>query len=198
MAGSRLRRELQEVEARLLEHLAVLRVEEAQAVLVDHLHLDSLPLLPALGADRLHDPVLDRGGEADAPPRRRFRLTPAPHAGHRHLPKHSIIPHAIMATSWKSPRRPAVLPTSTSPPRPWPAWTRWATARPPKSSRRRCPGPSRARTSSCSPAPEPERRPPSASPSSRRSTPPPSTSRRWRWPPLASWRSRSPGSCWRS
>src|SRR6185295_16311616 len=88
---SRLLGELEEVEARLLQHLAVLGVQEAQPILVDHLDLDTLPLLPALRADGAEDPLLGRGGEADPAPRGRLGFTSTPHACHRLPPKRSII-----------------------------------------------------------------------------------------------------------
>src|SRR6266498_2742533 len=58
--------DLQEVQAGLLEHRAVLRVEEAQAILVDDLDLHPFPFLPAPGADRGEHLLLDRGAEGDA------------------------------------------------------------------------------------------------------------------------------------
>src|SRR5436190_2703142 len=108
--SSRLLGQLEEIEARLLQHLAVLRVEEAEAVLVDHLDLDALPFLPALRADRLQDPLLDRRGKADAVARGRIGFTSTPHAGHRPLPKPPIITRALTDRRWSSrgPIRPVV------------------------------------------------------------------------------------------
>src|SRR5262245_45712257 len=52
-------RELEEVQAGPLDHLPVLGVEEAEAVLVDDLALHPLPFLPAARADRPQHALLD-------------------------------------------------------------------------------------------------------------------------------------------
>src|SRR5262249_12797069 len=149
----------------------------------DHLDLDALPLLPALGADRLEDPVLHHGREADPVAGRRLPLPPAPPAGDGQVP--SVNSRLYNGRLWTLPSAREASPTSTSRPKRWPAWTRWATGPPPRSRRRRCPGPSPARTWWCSPERAPARPPPSASPWWRGSTPWPTTCRRWRSLPRA-------------
>src|SRR5688500_4922406 len=77
--------ELEEIQAGALDHLPVLGIEEAQAVLVDDLDLHALPFLPAARADRAQHPVLDRGGEGDAVAGGRFARLAAAHAGEGHV-----------------------------------------------------------------------------------------------------------------
>src|SRR6266545_1489529 len=136
--------DLQEVQAGLLEHRAVLGVEEAQAVLVDDLDLHAFPFLPAPAADRgehllrqTHHYILTRCDLRGGP------------AGRDN------------GGSWKSRSRTEASPPSTSRPRPWPASTPWATRRPPTSSSRPSRGPSGARTWWCSRARARARRRPS-------------------------------------
>src|SRR5262249_2801558 len=59
--------ELQEIGAGLLEHVAVLGVEEVQAVLVDDLDLHAFPFLPARRADAGQDLLLEAARVAHAP-----------------------------------------------------------------------------------------------------------------------------------
>src|SRR6266511_3871622 len=152
--------DLQEVQAGLLEHRAVLRVEEAQAILVDDLDLHPFPLLPAPGADRGEHLLLDRGAEGDAVGGRGLADLSAARAREGHFllrqTHHSTLTGRDLrggsrgrdnGGSWKSRSRTEPSPPSTSRPRPWPASTPWATRRPPTSSSRPSRGPSGARGS---------------------------------------------------
>ena len=116
----------------------MLGVQEAQAVLVDDLHLHALPFLPAGGADGAQDPLLDRRREGDAVGRPAAPgLLAAAHVrpeasqnAHYSTVCRLPTPHVIMVSYGNRHHAHAASPPSISPPRPWPAWTPWATSAP--------------------------------------------------------------------
>src|SRR5438093_4976957 len=77
-------RQPQEIEAGALEHLAVLRIQEAQPVLVDDLDLHAFPFPPARRADAGQDFVFGLAAERDPVRRWRVALTTASLADDAH------------------------------------------------------------------------------------------------------------------
>src|SRR5258708_33658477 len=129
---------LQEVQAGLLEHRAVLGVEEAQAVFVDDLDLHLLPLLPTGAADRGQHLLLHRRREGNAVRRRRFSRLPAACARQGHFVLRQTCNYSLSRLDLRGPRagrhngplwtsrsRTEASPPSTSRPRPSPAWRPW-------------------------------------------------------------------------